>query len=75
MTGTTAAGAEDVLVAATSLPAGSLLRRKDVEWRPVTGIAVPGLILRPSGNASTPSAELDQQIRAEVYGAALRALA
>lgn len=29
--------------------------------------------MRPSGNASTPSAELDQQIRAEVYGAALRA--
>jgi pilus assembly protein CpaB len=72
-TGTTAAGAEDVLVAATSLPAGSLLRQKDVEWRPVTGVVVPGLISRLSGNGSTPSAELDQQIRAEVYGAALRA--
>jgi pilus assembly protein CpaB len=72
-TGATAVAGEDILVATKSLLAGSLLRREDVGWQPVTGAAVPGVILRPSSSAGNPNAELDQHIRAEVYGAALRA--
>lgn len=68
----TAVTTDEVLVATTSLPAGSLLRRKDVDWQPLTGVALPSLILRPPGAGSNPNAELDRQAPAEVYGAALR---
>jgi pilus assembly protein CpaB len=69
--GATAAN-EEALVAATALPAGALLRAKDVAWRPLAGPAEPGRILRPVSSASHPNPERDQQAPAEVYGAALR---
>jgi pilus assembly protein CpaB len=66
-------GAKDeVLVAATGLPAGTLLRAKDVAWQPLAGRADAGQILRPANPGGQPDPERDQQARAEVYGAALR---
>lgn len=63
----------EILVAAAALPAGTLLRAKDVAWRPISDTAQPGQILRPPGASGKANPELDQQARAEVYGAALRA--
>jgi pilus assembly protein CpaB len=60
-----------ILVATTTLPAGTLLRSKDVAWQPTTR-AEPGQIRRPSGFAINASASLDQQERAEIYGGATR---
>lgn len=71
-TGAIAAATDEVLVATTSLPAGSLLRRQDVDWQPIADVTLSDLILRPSGAGSNPNAELDRQAHAEVYGAALR---
>jgi pilus assembly protein CpaB len=68
----TAAARPDVLVAAAALAPGTLLRAKDVIWRPAAGIGEPDQILRSRGTGSDPHAELDQQARSEVYGAALR---
>lgn len=66
----TRAEKNEILVATTTLPAGTLLRAKDVAWQATTK-AEPGQIPRPSGTASNANAELDQQAR-EVYGAAMR---
>jgi pilus assembly protein CpaB len=66
-TGTT----NEVLVAAAALPPGALLRAKDVNWQP-TSNPEPGQILRSSGAVGNANAEVDQQVWAEVYGAALR---
>ena len=63
---------DEILVAATVLSPGTLLRAKDVVWQPITGKAEPGQILRPPGAAGNANAELDQQARGEVYGAAMR---
>jgi pilus assembly protein CpaB len=68
----TASSKDEILVAATALPAGTLLRAKDVAWHRITGGAQPGQITRPANAAGNPNLELDQQARAEVYGAALR---
>jgi pilus assembly protein CpaB len=65
------AAGDEVLVAATALPAGTLLRAKDVAWRQ-TGGAQAGQIVRPSRAAGNSNLELDQHARSEVYGAALR---
>jgi pilus assembly protein CpaB len=69
----TSAAKQEVLVATTALPSGTLLRAKDVIWQPISETAEPDQILRPPGAAGTANLELDQQTRAEVYGAALRA--
>jgi pilus assembly protein CpaB len=69
----TAAPREDILVATAMLPAGTLLRAKDVGWHPMTGPVEPGQILRPVGGVNYANGEFDQQARDEVYGAALRA--
>jgi pilus assembly protein CpaB len=61
----------EILVATTTLPAGTLLRAKDVAWHAAMK-AEPGQILRPSGAANNANAPLDQQARGEVYGAAMR---
>lgn len=61
-----------ILVAAAALPAGTLLRAKDVMWQSIDGPADPGQILRPAVAAGNPNFEIDQQARAEVYGAAVR---
>jgi pilus assembly protein CpaB len=67
-----AANAE-ILVAAAALPSGTLLRAKDVVWHPAAGTIEPSLILRPAGLGGNANPEIDQQARAEVFGAALRA--
>jgi pilus assembly protein CpaB len=69
----TSAAKQEILVATTALPSGTLLRAKDVIWQPISETAEPDQILRPPGAAGTANLELDQQTRAEVYGAALRA--
>jgi pilus assembly protein CpaB len=68
----TAAAKQEILVATTTLPAGTLLRAKDVVWQPIAGAAEPGQILRPPGAARNANTELDQQAPGEVYGVALR---
>ena len=62
----------DILVAAAALAPGTLLRAKDVVWRQIVGTGELDQILRSRGVGGAPRAELDQQVRAEVYGAALR---
>jgi pilus assembly protein CpaB len=68
----TASSKDEILVAATALPGGTLLRAKDVAWKHILGGAQSGQITRPPNAAGNPNLELDQQARAEVYGAALR---
>jgi pilus assembly protein CpaB len=67
----TRAEQNEILVATTTLAAGTLLRAKDVGWRATTK-AEPGQILRPSATSGNANAELDQQARGEVFGAATR---
>ena len=67
----TAGARNEILVAAAALPAGTLLRAKDVNWQP-TNSPKPGQILRGADGPGNANAEIDQQVRAEVYGAALR---
>lgn len=67
-----AATRHEMLVAAAPLPAGTLLRAKDMAWQQATAGAEAGIIPRPRDPAGNPSHELDQQARAEVDGAALR---
>jgi pilus assembly protein CpaB len=67
----TAGARNEVLVAAAALPAGTLLRAKDVDWQPTNG-PEPGQILRTAAGPGNANTESDQQVRAEVYGAALR---
>src|SRR6266481_2609645 len=62
----------EVLVATVPLSAGTLLRAQDVTWQPVARALEPGEIVRPSEAARATKPELDEEARAEVYGAALR---
>ena len=62
----------EVLVATVPLAAGTLLRAQDVTWQPVARAVEPGEIVRPSEAARAAKPELDEEARAEVYGAALR---
>jgi pilus assembly protein CpaB len=70
--GNTAGTTEEILVAATTLQIGTLLRAKDVTWQQIGGSAGIGQIARPRTAAGSPNLELDQPARAEVYGAVLR---
>src|SRR5215468_5264632 len=63
---------DEILVATVPLDAGTLLRAQDVTWQPIAGAAEPGQIVRPSAAARQVRPEIDEQTRAEVYGAALR---
>jgi pilus assembly protein CpaB len=72
MNGDIAERREEILVAATTLQIGTLLRAKDVTWQQIGGGAGLGQIARPRTAAGSPNLELDQQARAEVNGAALR---
>jgi pilus assembly protein CpaB len=63
---------EEVLAATTALSAGTLLRAKDVAWRPTAGAVELDQILRPSPGANSTTGEFDQQVRTEVFGTALR---
>jgi pilus assembly protein CpaB len=60
-----------VLAATGALPAGTLLRNQDIEWRAVTE-ARPDQIVRPSDIAVQAKPEIIQETEARVYGAALR---
>ncbi len=62
---------DEILVATVPLPAGTLLRAKDVGWS-TTNSPEPGQILRAGGALGNVGAEIDKQVRTEVYGAALR---
>ena len=70
--GGTAETRTEILVAATVLQIGTLLRAKDVTWQEIGGNAGLGQIARPRTAAGNLNLELDQQARAAVYGAALR---
>ena len=67
------AAKQEIVVATTALPSGTLLRAKDVTWQPIVGTAEPDQVQRPLGVIGAANLELDQQARAEVYGAAMRA--
>jgi pilus assembly protein CpaB len=66
-----AAAAPEALVAAVPLQPGTLLRAEDLAWRP---LAHPegSAILRPDEAQRKQNPVIEEQIRAEVYGAALR---
>jgi pilus assembly protein CpaB len=63
---------EEILVATVPLAAGTLLRAQDVTWQLVTRPVEPGEIVRPSETSRQIKPELDEETRAEVYGAAVR---
>jgi pilus assembly protein CpaB len=53
------------------LPQGTLLREQDVTWQGVNEIK-PGEVVRPTAAALEAKPELENQVRASVYGAVLR---
>src|SRR5215469_13033936 len=59
---------DEVLVAATSVAAGTLLRAQDVRWTVREGEAHSGEIVRPSGETRAAKPETDDAARAAVYG-------
>ncbi len=63
---------EEILVATVSLTAGTLLRAQDVRWQLVTRPVESGEIVRPSEGARQAKPGIDEETRAEVYGAAVR---
>ena len=66
-----ATASNEILVATGTLPAGTLLRAKDVTWQRITR-SEPGQILRSSNAINNARAEAEQEALGEVYGAALR---
>ncbi len=65
-------GGDEILVATAPLIAGTLLRAHDVTWQPIARAAQRGETVRPAAAAREASPEIDEQTRAQVYGAALR---
>jgi pilus assembly protein CpaB len=63
---------EEILVATVHLTAGTLLRAQDVSWQLVNRPVEPGEIVRPSEGARQTKPGIDEETRAEVYGAAVR---
>jgi pilus assembly protein CpaB len=63
---------EEILVATVQLAAGTLLRAQDVTWQLSTRPVAPGEIVRPSEGARQTKPGIDEETRAEVYGAAVR---
>lgn len=68
----TASSKEEILVAATALPGGTLLRPKDVAWKQILAGAQSGQITRRRNAAGNPNLALDLEASAEMRGAALR---
>jgi pilus assembly protein CpaB len=62
----------EILVAAAPLEAGTLLRATDVTWQVTPRAPAPGEFVRPSAAAREVNPEIDEQARAQVYGAVLR---
>ena len=67
-----AAGREEILVATMPLAAGTLLRAPDVTWQAISRPAEPGEIVRPSAAVREAQPKADEEVRSEIYGAALR---
>ncbi len=67
-----ASAKDEILVATVPLAAGTLMRAQDVNWQLIAGVAEPGQIVRPSAVTRQLRPEIDEEARAEVYGAALR---
>ena len=65
-----AAESVEVLVAATKLEPGTLLRAQDVTWRTVTPAPI-GAIIRPNAATRRGDPEADQKAETNVFGAAL----
>jgi pilus assembly protein CpaB len=63
---------EEILVATAPLTAGTLLRAHDVTWQVIPRAPERGETVRPSPAAREAAPEIDEQTRAQVYGAALR---
>lgn len=63
---------EEILAATVPLAAGTLLRAQDVTWQTVARSAEPGEIVRPSEGTRQVKPEVDEETRAQVYGAAIR---
>jgi pilus assembly protein CpaB len=63
---------EEILVATAPLTAGTLLRAHDVTWQVILHAPARGEIVRPSAAAREAAPEIDEQTRAQVYGAAMR---
>jgi pilus assembly protein CpaB len=63
---------EEILVATVQLAAGTLLRAQDVTWQLITRPVASGEIVRPSEGARQTKPGIDEETRAEVYGAAVR---
>jgi pilus assembly protein CpaB len=63
---------EEILVAAAPIEAGTLLRATDVTWQVTPRSPAPGEFVRPSAVAREANPEVDEQARAQVYGAVLR---
>ena len=64
---------DEILVATTPLGAGTLLRAHDVTWQQIARPAARGEMVRPSAAAREARPEIDEETRAGVYGAVLRA--
>jgi pilus assembly protein CpaB len=62
----------EALVAAAPLLPGTLLRAEDVAWHPLAPTGYAGAILRPDEAQRKDHPAIDEQTRADVYGAALR---
>jgi pilus assembly protein CpaB len=60
-----------ILVATAALPAGTLLRSQDIEWRPANETQ-PDQIVRPSASAVEAKPDILAETEARVYGAVLR---
>src|SRR5437764_3552778 len=60
-----------ILAATGSLPAGTLLRSADIEWRP-SNETHPDLLVRPSDTAMQGKPDIVQETEAQVFGAVLR---
>ena len=60
-----------ILSATSPLPAGTLLRSQDVEWRP-SNESHPDQIVRPNDAAIQAKPDIVQETEARVYGAVLR---
>jgi pilus assembly protein CpaB len=63
---------DEILVATVPLAAGTLLRAQDVTWHAIARPVEPGEIVRPSEAARRFKPEIDEEARADVYGAAIR---
>jgi pilus assembly protein CpaB len=63
---------QEILVATAPLEAGTLLRATDVTWQVIPHAPAPGEFVRPSAAAREVNPEMDEQARAQVYGAVLR---